>query len=291
MEDSIYFTLNGYTSEEINIVNKKFIWDDLFIELTKRVSFLLFWTSIDKNVFLAHKLTLKCLVSKKLVSVVTNSKRQVISVTLSVRDIKKLIKKSHHKITCAVFYDNDIKSRNYYLGRPQEISTNETISRRIYTWVSLRDSSFNDIHTHHIIEGDQDWVEYINDVKEIKVNGNRNLVAILSHRKQRNTHFRRDDDSIANKHYVLPVFLKTTGPLIIKFYNFKFNPPRVIDFELSRKELYDGVSCKRIREHNIVVTMYYKKEGDKFHVFSLVVIVDNYIESLNFNKKIKNKTL
>ena len=199
------------------------------------------------------------------------------SVTLFTADISKLIKSNNHKITCLVEYDRSIKLARSYLGRAQDIVTNENQGRRTYTWTADMNSS-----SLHNLDSQYDWNEYITDLGIINLTENINIKALLSHRYNvKQSKHVSDHDEYTNSYRALPLVLSGIRDIFFKFYNFKHHPPSSLVVPFTFKDFETKITTKKVPELNAVITVHYKGE---LNIYKVILTVGKYKTSLNLKK-------
>lgn len=213
----------------------------------------------------------------------------VANVFLSVANLTEKLAGFKHKVTCLVGGE-DLTKFYAYLGRAQQIITNHKNSSRVYRWKAKK-QSFHGISLH---DTSTNVTEHLDDIKKMKLSleSARDVHAILSARKlaemPRKYDRVADSDDFSNEYRVLPIDLKNETVVVIRFYNFKFTPPRSVEIEIPRKDLDNRVILTRkLQEIDAIVTVYYEKN---MYIKSILLRVQDYLESLDFEADIQMMT-
>lgn len=161
-----------------------------------------------------------------------------ISALLLKYDIKSMLMHTGHKITCLI--------NETYLGRPQECSTRNDF--RSYYWKSGVVNNIKSprgsltprgtyvppsimVSPRHVTDFDL-IVEYNSDMSLIRMATPAGMKkhAIL-------TNYVPDNDAYSNPKTLLPIYFSDSDkPLVFKFFNFKFTPPKCVEITVKWKD-------------------------------------------------------
>lgn len=210
------------------------------------------------------------------------------NVGLTLTDTEQHIMDMSHKLSCLVG-GTKTQAGYLYLGRAQQISTNFDTGTRIYTWESLRrhsrpltDMTSSDISAH------------LTEIKKLKISrdSTEQLSSLLSSRigwvSKNAENSEIDNDGFTNGHLELPVQLDLSQNVSLKFYNFKFDPPRTLEITVPRGEFKSGSGriTKQFQGQTFTITLFYRQ----ILLESIIFRVKDYQNSLNFTENIHVKT-
>lgn len=145
--------------------------------------------------------------------------------TLSLKyDIESIIKPTGHRITCLV---NEI-----YLSRPQECKTDGGM--RLYYWRGKNQTGVGQAFSLSP-RGESDFQNLQRDNSDISLIRMATPAGIKKHATVIN-HV-PDNDAYSNPNHKLPIYFQDSDkPLTFKFFNFKFTPPKCIEYVLKWKD-------------------------------------------------------
>lgn len=223
-------------------------------------------------------------------------------VFLNVPQLTEQLAEAHHKVTCLI--GGETFDEYAYLGRAQDITTNHKEVTRIYTWEAKKEESFPGIVLHRDSMEDlfnknddnnnNNLVEQYRDIDKMKLDlkATSDIHALLSFRNLKPMHksyeYVMDNDDFRNDYRVLPINLKDRKVVVIRFYNFKFNPPRCTEIRIPRNEfIKSNIVTKKMDEIDGVLTIHHK---DGMYIHSIILVVKDYPSNLNFIHDIELKT-
>lgn len=229
--------------------------------------------------------------------------------TLSIQlDLNPFLHNEGHKITCLL-------NESIYLGRAQDCFTLD--KKRFLTWTS---SPENDPWMSPRKEGDYNRIlEEKRDLDLIRMAnpagfGKPQIITDREHVP--------DNDAYKNSIAKLPAYYTDSEkPLHMKFFNFKFIPPRCVEYTLKWKHFQQGIPLilsprtitprglfrKKIVTFTPIKTMgmiekeiangikmkleYYMVDEHKVRISSVKLHIENYEETLNMEKSQKAMTV
>lgn len=183
-------------------------------------------------------------------------------VTEIIAHLKGLQVQTEHKIICVV---DDDEEMCVSLGRAQKIATNKKF-QRVYTWSAK---------SPRASYSEYDWHPSSESIK-----------ALVSTRtlKTRRASSVGDRDDCINRKQMLPLMFDCSKSLFVRFDNHKFSPPKCVyaNFTFENTE---GTVTTRIADSDMVVTVYYDQA-----IYSIILVVPDYADALNFKKRSKYNT-
>ena len=216
----------------------------------------------------------------------------ILSITLVMRSIEVLynaITKSGHRITCQVQLmsrpsdsGKRVQLTKVYLGRAQKVITNEEEKKRRMVWKSDPtvdvNSGVNNVYhfpgftprspkQHH-------WEQHVEESQDIQ------LIQMLpmQQQQQQQQHtqgdlsarhsisipkkYIPDNDEYGNPTHRLPVFFCKDQQLTLKFFNFKFTPPRCVEHTLKWGD-FEAAELRELMSPRAVATSPEKQKKQK----------------------------
>jgi hypothetical protein len=210
---------------------------------------------------------------------------------LSADNLRQSIDAARHKITCLVGEEH--VDTYTYLGRAQGIVTNFRKGVRVYIWRGEAQSEpFPNVNLLQKKSSAEDHLkDHASDLMRMKIEpkSSKNLHALLSYQHlddllEDGGNYEMDNDNFANKYRVLPVTLTEKDTLLIRFYNFKFSPPRSVQVRIP----YDDFAKTAARFHvklcgvDALLTVYHE---EAVVIKSIMLTVQDYMKNLDFIQK------